>query len=119
MDDNNDFIMRQVKSFAEGLGVVINNKDGSKSQIVFEQQQGQSGTIKDEINKLLLQRKFEKAVQCVFEQKFIMESDKYVELARWLLNRFNSAPNVDEKLKLELINSINKVSRIKKISDKP
>lgn len=110
--DDNDFVMRQVKSFAEGLGIVLNNRDGSKSQVVFEQEQGQSGTIEDEINKLLFKKKYDSAVRLVFEQKFILEHDDYLKLAYWLLNELNSCDDVDEELITELTHSIYKVTRM-------
>ncbi|WP_125565272.1 DUF6483 family protein [Companilactobacillus insicii] len=108
--DDNDFIMHQIKSFAEGLGIVLNNKDGSKSQVVFEQQQGQSGTIETEINKLLFKGKYDLAVKLVFEQKFILERDSYLKLAQWLMVKLNSYSDVNEKLKIELKHSIDKMS---------
>ncbi|WP_125590051.1 DUF6483 family protein [Companilactobacillus jidongensis] len=110
--DDNDFVMHQVKSFAEGFGIVINNRDGSKSQVIFEQEQGQSGTIKDELNKLLSKKKYDSAVRLVFEQKFILEHDDYLKLAYWLLSELNSHDDVDEKLKNELAHSIYKVAKM-------
>ncbi|KRK80838.1 DUF6483 family protein [Companilactobacillus nodensis] len=110
--DDNDFVMRQVKSFAEELGIVLNNRDGSKSQVVFEQEQGRSGTIEDEINKLLFKKKYDSAVRLVFEQKFILEHDDYLKLAYWLLNELNSCDDVDEELITELTHSIYKVAKM-------
>jgi len=109
--DDNDFIMRQVKSFAEGLGVMLNNKDGNKSVVFFEQEQGQSETIKERLDKLVFKRKYDAAVRMVFEQKFILSKSNYVELAQWLLDKFNQLNDVDNDLKMELDKSIVKVSK--------
>lgn len=110
MSDSN-FIMHQVKSFSEGLGVILNNRDGSKTQVFFEQQVGRSNDIKDEINKLLSKSKYTEAVNLVFDEKFIFDRDSYLSLAQWLLSKLDEYNDVDDNLKVELQRSIYKVSR--------
>jgi len=52
--DDDDFIMRLIKSFAEGFGMMVGKKGANKTEIVYEQQQNQNGKIYTNIDNLLL-----------------------------------------------------------------
>lgn len=101
-----DFIMRQLKSFAEGFGVMVGKKGSPRTEIVFEQQQNQKGKIYTDLDRLLLHSKYEEAVQYVYAQKFELDKGSYYQLGQWLLEKIK--PCADPKLVQELADNMAK-----------
>lgn len=77
--EDDDFILRQIKSFAEGFGAIL-GKGKEKNEVVFEQQQNQKGKIYTNLDRLLLHRKYEEAIHYVYAQKFELDGDSYYRL---------------------------------------
>ncbi|WP_119327078.1 DUF6483 family protein [Companilactobacillus musae] len=111
MDDDNDFIMRQIKSFAEGFGYMVGKKGANKTEIVFEQQQNQRGKIYTDIDNLLLHHKYEAAINYVYSKKFVLDRKAYLELGQWLITRLKGDPEVSVQQLQEFIHNINKYQK--------
>ena len=98
MAEDSDFIMRQIKSFAEGFSYMVGKKDGEKTEVVFEQQQGQGDKIHRDVTELLMHQKYEQAIQYVYAQKFTLEEGQYFILGQWLLGKLNDIPEVSQDI---------------------
>lgn len=108
MDDDNDFIMRQIKSFANGLGMIVGKKGVNKTEIVFEQQQNQKGKLFTDIDELLIHQKYELAIHYVYNQKFNLDRTSYYQLGQWLIKKLQSIREVDPEILQEFINNMDK-----------
>jgi len=108
MAEDSDFIMRQIKSFAEGFGYMVGKKDGEKTEVIFEQQQGQGDKIHRDITELLMHQKYEQAIQYVYAQKFTLEEGQYFVLGQWLLRKLSDIPEVGQTMMEEFRNNIDK-----------
>ncbi|MEE6749702.1 hypothetical protein RAO21_02895 [Pediococcus acidilactici] len=65
MDNDNDFIMKQVKSFVEGLSYVLGKKRNGDIEVVFKQENQQKNKFFAEID-----HNFNKEVDCKFNPNF-------------------------------------------------
>ncbi|KRK96657.1 DUF6483 family protein [Companilactobacillus futsaii] len=98
MAEDSDFIMRQIKSFAEGFGYMVGKKDGEKTEVVFEQQQGQGDKIHRDLTELLMHEKYEQAIQYVYAQKFTLGEEQYFALGQWLLEKLSKISEIDQAM---------------------
>ena len=57
LDNDKDFIMKQVKSFAEGLGYVLGKKRNGDIEVVFQQENQQKNKFLAEIEQYLEKKK--------------------------------------------------------------
>ncbi|KRM14095.1 hypothetical protein FD31_GL002233 [Companilactobacillus nantensis DSM 16982] len=106
--DDNDFILRQVKSFAEGLGMIAGKKGSPKTEIIYQQQQNQKGKIFTDLDNLLLHRKYEAAIHYVYAQKFQLDRANYYQLGEWLTQKLRTDSEVDPALLAEFISNMEK-----------
>lgn len=111
MEDDNDFIMRQIKSFAEGFGYMVGKKGANKTEIVFEQQQNQKGKTYTDIDNLLLHHKYDEAINYVYAQKFDLDRDSYLKLGLWLIVKLKDNPEVSSQQLQEFIHNIEKYQK--------
>ena len=105
--EDDDFILRQIKSFAEGFGAIL-GKGKEKNEVVFEQQQNQKGKIYTNLDRLLLHRKYEEAIHYVYAQKFELDGDIYYRLGIWLYGKLDGVSGVDPGLLEEFLGQIEK-----------
>lgn len=108
--DDEDFLMRQLKSFAEGFGMMVGKKGQAKSEIVFEQKQNQNGKNYTDLENLLLHHKYETAIQYTYAQKFNLSNTEYVQLGNWLISKLESFSDMDQTQLLDLKKNIQKVA---------
>lgn len=106
--DDSDYIMRQIKSFAEGFGMMVGKKGASKTEIIYQQQQNQNGKLYTALDDLLLHEKYEAAIQAVYAQKFNLDREHYYALGQWLIQKLTRIPEVDPSLLGEFVHNINK-----------
>lgn len=106
--DDDDFIMRQIKSFAEGFGMMVGKKSANKTEIVYEQQQNQNGKIYTDIDNLLLHQKYEEAIHYVYAQKFELDKSSYYSLGQWLIKKLSMIPEVDSQMLSEFVINMKK-----------
>jgi len=99
---DNDFIMRQIKSIADGFGFMVGKKGAARSEVVFEQQQNQKGHLYNVLDDFLIHHKYEEAIHYVYAQKFNMDQASYYQLGQWLLQKLRTADGIDSKLVQEL-----------------
>lgn len=111
--DDNDFIMKQIKSFSEGFGMMLGKKDSAKTEVVFEQQQNQNGKLYTDLDALISQKKYQEAIHYVYAQKFLLDPTQYYELGHWLLQKLTAIPEVDRSLLLEFDQALEKYRKYK------
>ncbi|MQS75881.1 DUF6483 family protein [Companilactobacillus halodurans] len=85
--EDDDFLLRQIKSIAEGFGYLAGKKGHEKTEIVYQQQQNQKGLLYTKLDDLLLHKKYEAAIHLVYEQKFELDRNSYYELGLWLIEK--------------------------------
>ena len=108
--EDEDFILRQIKSFAEGFGAIL-GKGKTRNEVIFEQQQNQKGKIYTDLNQLLLHRKYEEAIHYVYAQKFELDVDSYYRLGMWLYGKLKDVSGVDAGMVEEFLKQIEKCPR--------
>jgi len=105
---DNDFIMRQIKSIADGFGFMIGKKGSAKAEVVFEQQQNQKGKLYTDLDYLLMHHKYEESIHYVYSQKFNLDPDSYLKLSQWLLKKLQVADGVDSRMIQEFDQNVRK-----------
>lgn len=85
MTEQNDWIMRQVKSFAQGLGYVLGKgKAQTDNEIVFPQKEAKNLPHQVELQKLIDADNFQQAMLQLQKLRYAMAEEKYIALGNWL-----------------------------------
>ncbi|MDT6951420.1 hypothetical protein [Companilactobacillus alimentarius] len=109
--DDEDFLMRQIKSFAQGFGMVLGKKGQVKTEVIYDQKQNQNGKNYTDLEDLLLHHKYEAAIKYVYAQKFNLSNEEYVKLGEWLINKLEKYSDTNADQLLEFKNNLQKVER--------
>ncbi|MCK2073739.1 hypothetical protein ID874_05440 [Pediococcus acidilactici] len=90
LDNDKDFIMKQVKSFAEGLGYVLGKKRNGDIEVVFQQENQQKNKFLAEIEQYLEKKKYREAIQSFFKLKYELEPGEYLKIGNQLLDKLKA-----------------------------
>lgn len=91
MNDENDWIMRQVNSFAEGLGYVLSRgKGSSQSEVVFPQKQTDTLPYQKEIKSLIDDHKYSLAANKILKVQYAMSEQQFILLGKWFYGTLNA-----------------------------
>ncbi|MGX9799845.1 hypothetical protein ACWYVZ_07300 [Pediococcus acidilactici] len=87
LDNDNDFIMKQVKSFVEGLSYVLGKKRNGDIEVVFKQENQQKNKFFAEIDHNFNKEKYFEAIQSFFKLKYELEPKHYLQIGYQLLDK--------------------------------
>jgi hypothetical protein len=99
--EDNDYVMRQVRQFADGLSYIMGGKNKNKTEIIFEQDQANDNRIVRDIKNKIAHLEYEEALHRFYEQKWSLTELEYHKLGLWLLGEFKKN-KVNDQLISEL-----------------
>ncbi|BDR58802.1 DUF6483 family protein [Xylocopilactobacillus apicola] len=89
-NDEKDWIVRQVKSFAQGLGYLLGHgKSNPGSEIVFPKEYSAPLPHQKDLQKLIDQRQYQQSVTEFKGLRYAMEEELYLKLGNWLYSNLS------------------------------
>lgn len=92
MQDESDWLMRQLHAFATGLGYTLSRHKGGTTEVVFPQDQDQPLPHQVELVQLIDRKAYAQAAQRLLALQFAMTEAEFLQLGIWLyatLNQFD------------------------------
>ncbi|GAF36222.1 DUF6483 family protein [Lentilactobacillus farraginis] len=91
MQDESDFILRQIRAFAEGLGYILAHGKGGHSQteIIFPARQEQKLPHQTELQSLIDKKQYAGAAERLLSLQYAMTDDQFTALGIWLYASLN------------------------------
>ncbi|GHP13228.1 hypothetical protein YK48G_06530 [Lentilactobacillus fungorum] len=89
MQQDEDFLTRQIRSIGQGLGVMISGKNGGPTQIVFPKKQAQKLPHQVDLQRLIDEGKYGQAAEHLVQLEFAISHQDYFELSLWLYKTLN------------------------------
>lgn len=94
MNYESDWITRQLKSFAQGLGYVFSKgKGGGETEIVFPQKQEKLLPHQDELQQLIDAHHYAQAAKRLWNLQYAMPEQDFVKLGVWFYGTLNGYSN--------------------------
>ncbi|MFD1464594.1 DUF6483 family protein [Lapidilactobacillus mulanensis] len=95
MQEESDWLTRQIRAFAEGLGYMLSHeKSGASTQIVFPQKDAQEIPHQAELQHLIDTKRYSDAAERLFDLRYALLPDDFFKLGLWFystLNEFSPA----------------------------
>lgn len=89
MEDENDWIMRQINSFARGLGVTLSKGKAEEIEVVFPQKEAEKLPHQTEIEKLLDEKQYAKAAHRILQLQYGLSETNFVKLGTWFYSKLS------------------------------
>jgi hypothetical protein len=89
--DENDFILRQIRAFAEGLGYILSHGKGgqSEAEIVFPEKQEQKLPYQNELQELIDKKQYADAAKRLLSLQYAMTEAQFMKLGIWFYSELN------------------------------
>lgn len=89
--DENDFILRQIRAFAEGLGYILSHGKGgqSEAEIVFPEKQEQKLPYQNELQGLIDKKRYADAAKRLLSLQYAMTEAQFMKLGIWFYSELN------------------------------
>lgn len=111
MDNKKDWLMRQVDSFAEGMGYLLSKQSGnSQSEVAFPQENAKKLPFQKELTSLIAANDTRGAAQRLLKLQYAMPEEQFLQLGTWLLLEMkqDSFPNpLTREMLIDVLNKIN------------
>lgn len=89
MEQNEDFLTRQIRAIGSGLGVMISGKNSSGTEIVFPKKQGEKLSYQVDLEMLIGQHQFAEAADKLSRLVYAVPDAEYFSLSVWFYQRLN------------------------------
>ncbi|KRK87006.1 DUF6483 family protein [Lentilactobacillus sunkii] len=89
MEQDEDFLTRQIRSIGAGLGYMIGGKDGGGSQIIFPKKQSELLPHQGDLQKLIDEQRFGEAADRLTRLEFTIAGEQYFNLCLWFFTSLN------------------------------
>lgn len=90
MTEENDWIMRQINSFAQGLGYMLAQRKGdAPTEIIFPVKAAQNLPHQDELQHLINQQAYGAAAARLLKLRYAITEPKFMALSLWFYNTLN------------------------------
>ncbi len=89
MQNESDWIMKQIRSFAEGLGVVLSNAKGTQTEIIFPQKEEQVLPHQAELKNMLQNKQYVSASKRLLALQYAMPEKDFLKLGIWFYDNLN------------------------------
>lgn len=91
MQEENDVLLRQIKSFAQGLGYMLGKAGGSPgNEIVFPQTDARVLPGQERLEQFLTVKQLPEATRFFFSQRYAMAEKDFMALGAWYFERLNA-----------------------------
>lgn len=91
MQEENDVLLRQIKSFAQGLGYMIGKAGGNPgNEIVFPQTDARVLPGQERLEQFLTAKQLPEATRFFFSQRYAMAEKDFMALGAWYFERLNA-----------------------------
>ncbi|MCT3398098.1 DUF6483 family protein [Lentilactobacillus hilgardii] len=123
MRDENDFILRQIRAFAEGLGYILSHGKGgqSEAEIVFPEKQEQKLPYQNELQGLIDKKQYADAAKRLLSLQYAMTEAQFMKLGIWFyseLNKYSDDQLVEGDFsKQSIIAGLNQLKALRKNSN--
>ncbi|MBQ0837080.1 hypothetical protein KBP51_11640 [Lactiplantibacillus pentosus] len=92
MQDESDWLMRQLRAFATGLGYTLSRRKGGETQVVFPELQDKPLPHQVELTQLIDKHAYAQAADRLLALQYAMTAAEFLKLGIWFyatLNRFD------------------------------
>ncbi|GAD17288.1 DUF6483 family protein [Lentilactobacillus otakiensis] len=89
MEQNEDFLTRQIRAIGSGLAYTIGGKDKGGSQIIFPKKQSEQLPHQLDLQTLIDQHRFSEAAEQLSRLEFTIPGEKYFNLCLWFFSTLN------------------------------
>ena len=90
MTEEDDWIMRQINSFAQGLGYLLAQRKGAaQTEIIFPAKEAQNLPHQAELQRLINQEAYGAAAARLLKLRYAMTEPKFMALSLWFYNTLN------------------------------
>ncbi|GAF41012.1 hypothetical protein FC83_GL001010 [Agrilactobacillus composti DSM 18527 = JCM 14202] len=87
MQNESDWIMRQIHAFADGLGYILaSGKGGGTTEIVFPEHQAQKLPQQTELQRLVTAKEYGTAAKRLWALQYALPGIEFIKLAVWLFD---------------------------------
>lgn len=95
MQDENDYLMRQIKAFAEGLGYLLSKrKNDTDTEIVFHMDEPLL-PHQTELQKLISAKQYSEAATRLLNLRYAMPETTFLKLGAWFYDTLNRRSTAD------------------------
>lgn len=113
-NEDNDFIIKQVKDAASGIKSLFSNKSSDDTKIVFHKEDKMNIPFQKEIYNLIKNKGYVLAADRLFNLRYAMDENNFKKLCIWF---YSKGPNKEYKIqdytRNSLLSYLNKVRNIK------
>lgn len=90
MEYEGDFILRQIKTLADGLGVALaHGKNGGQTEIIFPAALGQKLPFQPELQGLITQQHYAQAAHRLLQLRYALPENEFLKLGVWFYGQLN------------------------------
>ncbi|MDM7515125.1 DUF6483 family protein [Lentilactobacillus sp. TOM.63] len=89
MQEDEDFLTRQIRAIGQGLGVAISGKNGGPNQIVFPKKQAEQLPHQADLKKLIADHQYGEAAERLSRLEFAIPHESYFKLSLWFFTQLN------------------------------
>lgn len=89
MQQDEDFLTRQIRSIGSGLAYMIGGKDKGGSQIIFPKKESEQLPHQNDLQALIDHGKFGEAAEHLSKLEFTVSGEKYFSLCLWFFRTLN------------------------------
>lgn len=90
MTEENDWILRQINSFAQGLGYILAQRNGDRqAEIIFPVKTVQNLPHQAELQHLINQQAYGAAATRLLKLRYAMTETKFMALSLWFYHKLN------------------------------